>query len=172
MTRRTSTLAVIATALVSMLILTACGTGGGEAVEAPDRRDAPPIEGFGTFTDEPLSLAQFAGTPVVVNFWASWCTPCKEELPALQEFADDHPEAQVLGVNFMDSKSGAQDIQAEIGFTFPSVFDPRGEIGADYAIPGMPTTFFLDAEHRIAGRLTGGADAQQFEQGLEIAVGG
>ena len=171
MTKHTRILAVIATALVGMLALTACGAGGGEPVAAPERRAAPPIEGFDVVTGDPLSLAQFAGTPVVVNFWASWCGPCKEELPALQEFADSHPEAQVLGVNFQDSKSDAQEIQAEIGFSFPSVFDPRGEFGADYAIPGMPTTFFLDAEHRIAGRLAGGADTEQFEQGFELATG-
>ena len=97
-----------------MLVLTACGTGASDAVEAPERRDAPPIEGPDTVTGEQLTLAQFAGKPVIVNFWASWCTPCKEELPALQEFADKHPEAQVLGINFMDNESDARELQAEI----------------------------------------------------------
>ena len=155
-----------------MLVVAACGGGGGgEAVEAPDRREAPPIEGTDVVTNEPLSLAQLAGTPVVINFWATWCTPCKEELPALQEFADNHPEVQVLGVNFQDSQSDARELQAEIGFEFPSVFDAQGEYGVDYAIPGMPTTFFLDADHRIAGRLAGGADVEQFEEGLALAMG-
>ena len=172
MTQRTSIFAVIATTLVGMLVLTACGTGASDAVEAPERRDAPPIEGPDTVTGEQLTLAQFAGKPVIVNFWASWCTPCKEELPALQEFADKHPEAQVLGINFMDNESDARELQAEIGFSFPSVFDGRGDLGVGYEIPGMPTSFFLDAEHRIAGRLVGGADVDQLEQGLELAVGG
>ncbi|MGI9659070.1 MAG: TlpA family protein disulfide reductase [Gaiellaceae bacterium] len=172
MKKPTSILAVIATALVSMLVLTACGTTGGEAVEIEERRDAPPIEGTDPITGEQLSLAQFEGKPVIVNFWASWCGPCKEELPAVQELADRHPEAQVLGVNFQDSESGAREIQAEIGFDFPSVSDPRGEIGVDYTIPGMPTTFFLDSQHRIAGLLAGGADLEQLEQGLELAAGG
>lgn len=172
MKTHTRILAVIATASVALLVLAACGGSGGEAVEAPDRREAPPFEGTDPITGEEISLAQFEGTPVVVNFWASWCGPCKDELPDLQEFADTHPEVQVLGINFQDSVSAAQEIQAEIGFTFPSVSDPRGEFGVDYEIPGMPTTFFLDADHRIAGRLTGGADLEQFEQGLELAVGG
>ena len=172
MRTRTSTFAVIATAVLAMLILAACGESGGEAVEAPDRRDAPPIEGIDVITGEPLSLEQFEGKPVVVNFWASWCTPCKEELPALQEFADNHPEAQVLGINFQDNLADARDLQAEIGFDFPSVFDQQGEFGVDFAVLGMPTTFFLDADHRIAGLLAGGADVEQFEQGLELAVGG
>lgn len=170
MTKHTRLLAVLAAALVSLLVLAACGTSSGsEAIPAADLRDAPPIEGTDPTTGEELSLAQFAGTPVVLNFWASWCGPCKEELPALQELADKHPEVQVLGVNFQDSESDARSIQAEIGFSFPSVSDPRGEFGVDYQIPGMPTTFFLNAYHKIAGRLAGGADFEQFEEGLDLA---
>ncbi len=172
MTQRKSILAVIATALVSLLVLAACGGSGGQAVEIEERRVAPPIEGVDPITGEQVSLAQFAGTPVVVNFWASWCTPCKEELPALQAFADKHEEAQVLGVDFQDSATEARELQAELGFTFPSVSDPGGELGAEYRVLGMPTTFFLDSEHRIVSAIAGGADLEQFERGLELAVGG
>ena len=172
MRKRIVTVAVSTTVLLAMLAVAACDGSGGETVESRDRSDAPSIEGTDLITGERLSLAQFEGKPVIVNFWASWCKPCKEELPALQEFADRHPEAQVLGVNFQDSETDARLLQAEIGFDFPSVADPRGDFGVDYAIPGMPTTFFLDAKHRVAGRLAGGADLEQFEQGLELAAGG
>jgi cytochrome c biogenesis protein CcmG/thiol:disulfide interchange protein DsbE len=171
-----NSLAVIATTAVAILALAACGSSGSDPVAAPgnsgERRPAPSIEGFDPTTGEQVSLAQFEGMPVVVNFWASWCGPCRDELPDLQEFADKHPEAPVLGINFQDSESEAQELQREIGFTFPSVFDPGGKLGAAFAIPGMPTTFFLDAQHRIVGRLAGGADVEQFEQGLELVSGG
>ena len=172
MTKPTRLLAVIATASVALLILAACGGGGGEAVEAPERRDAPPFGGSDPVTGEAHSLADFAGKPVVVSFWASWCGPCKDELPELQAFADKHPEAQVLGINFQDTPSGARDIQEEIGFSFPSVTDESGELGVEFGLIGMPTTFFLDAEHRIAGQLAGGGDLEQFEEGLRLAVEG
>ena len=127
-------------------------------------------DGVDPVTGEQVSLADYEGTPVVLNFWASWCSPCREEIPALVELAERHPEIALVGVNFQDAASSARALQRELGFEFPSIGDPDGNLGAELGIQGMPTTYLLDAEHRIAGVIVGGTDLAGFERGLELIV--
>ena len=147
-------------------------TTGAEEAAAQAEPGPPPLEleGSDPLTGKRVSLADFAGKPVVLNFWASWCSPCREELPALVRFAEAHPEAAVVGVNYQDTRAGAKQLHAEIGWTFPSIADPDGSIGAQLGIQGMPTTFFLDAEHRVIGLIAGGTDLEGFEQGFALAT--
>ena len=134
-------------------------TGEGEIVRA---------SGVDPSTGETVDLADHRGTPVVLNFWAAWCPPCRAELPALAELAEAHPEIAVIGVNYQDSAADARALQRELGFAFPSISDPSGEIGRRVGLQGMPTTFFLDAEHRIRGVVLGETDLAGFEKGLEL----
>jgi thiol-disulfide isomerase/thioredoxin len=184
MTRRTKILVAWVAAAVAAIVVAgvvlAGGNGGSEPIpvadpagaEAPQGGSGDIVEASGTdpVTGEPVSLQDFEGKPVVLNFWASWCPPCREELPVLSELAEAHPEVAVVGVNFQDSASGARELQRELGFTFPSIADPQGELGAELGIQGMPTTYFLDAEHRVAGVIVGGTDLAGFEQGVELAA--
>lgn len=142
--------------------------GNVSADEQSERQQAPPIEGPDPVTGELVNVADFSGKPVVLSFWASWCGPCRAELPALQELADRHPEAQVVGVNLQDNSSDARNLQEELGFTFPSVSDD-GALAAQFGLLGMPTTFFLDGQHRVVGLVSGGTDLDGFEAGLELA---
>jgi len=142
----------------------AVSSGGGDT----SGQVAPEIVGDDPITGEPVTLASFAGKPVVISFWASWCGPCRTELPALQELADTHPEAQVLGINFQDSVADAQALQDELGFTFPSVGD-QGDLASQFGLQGMPTTYFLNEEHQVVGLVAGGTDLEGFEQGLNLA---
>lgn len=145
-------------------------TLGGDASfdQRAERRQAPPIAGTDPITGEPVDVGDFIGKPVVLNFWASWCSPCRDELPALQEFAERYPEAQVVGVNFQDSHADARALQEELGFTFPSVSDD-GSLAQQLGLRGMPTTFFLGERHRVAGLIAGSTDLDGFEAGLELA---
>ncbi|MEZ5102560.1 MAG: TlpA disulfide reductase family protein [Thermoleophilia bacterium] len=173
--RRRASLALVALALVPTLA--ACGGGGddasgsGPAPQALERPvAAPQVAGTDPTTGAQVSLADYAGTPVVISFWASWCGPCREELPALEAFAEAHPEVQVLGVNYQDSEADARSLQAALGFTFPSVADPRGQLGGDFQLIGMPTSFFLDAEHQVRASLVGGGEREDFDEGLRLAT--
>lgn len=89
-------------------------------------------------------LSQLEGTPVLVNFWGSWCPPCKEEMPRLVaahgEFGD---RVQFLGVDIMDNREEAKMFMEEYGMTFPSVFDVPDEIKTSLGQFGQPTTVFF-----------------------------
>jgi thiol-disulfide isomerase/thioredoxin len=147
---------------------------GGAAAEpvAVSREDAPELSGEDPITGEEIELADFRGRPVVINIWASWCPGCNEEAADLREFAADHPEAVLLGVDFQDTFSGAREFYERWGWSHPSIFDSSGSQTAALGLFGLPTTLFLDARHRIAARVVGATDRAGFERGLELATSG
>jgi cytochrome c biogenesis protein CcmG, thiol:disulfide interchange protein DsbE len=101
-------------------------------------------------------MADFQGTPVVVNFWASWCPPCVAEMPDLetvhQEFAD---EVAFLGINTQDSPDAAAELVEQTGVTYDLARDPDGALFRAFRGIGMPTTLFVSAEGEIVERHTG-----------------
>ena len=105
---------------------------------------APSIRGRDPITGKQVSLAQFAGKPVVLNVWASWCTGCNQEAADLARFAASHPGAQVLGVDTQDTTGGARAFYRKWHWHHPSVADPSGSLSAQLAVTGLPTTYFLD----------------------------
>jgi thiol-disulfide isomerase/thioredoxin len=139
---------------------------------AVDREDAPELKGEDPITGKEIALADFRGKPVVINIWASWCPGCIEEADDLREFAADHPEAVLLGVDFQDTFSGAREFYERWGWEHPSIFDSSGSQTAQLGLFGLPTTLFLDARHRIAARVVGATDRTGFERGLELATSG
>jgi thiol-disulfide isomerase/thioredoxin len=98
-------------------------------------------------------LADYRGRWVLVNFWASWCEPCRDEAPALQSFQAEH-EAEgftVLGINLDDATGDAEDFVEEFGLTYPQLRDGDGrERRAAYGMTGFPESFLVDPEGRIA----------------------
>ena len=128
------------------------------------------FSGSDPITGERVSLDRYAGTPVVINVWGSWCPGCIAEAEDLRRFAADHPEVQVVGVDLQDSRDAANDFYERWRWTHPSVFDPDGEISFSLGLQGAPSTFFLDREHRIVSRIVGETDYAGFERGLEAAL--
>lgn len=97
-----------------------------------------------------LDLALAPGVPTVVNLWGSWCTPCRDELPLLQEFADAAGDrVRVVGIISRDGAPQAESFAADAGVTFPSAFDGEGELMAELGINALPYTAFLDADGRL-----------------------
>jgi len=141
----------------------------GQVVTSPDASAAPALAGTDPITGRKVSLADYAGRPVVVNFWSSTCFPCNQEAPTLRQLERDHPETVVLGVDSGDTTGGARSFYAKWHLTHPSIADPDGNLAARYAVIGLPTTFFLDARHRIAARLLGLGSVAAFERGLALA---
>jgi thiol-disulfide isomerase/thioredoxin len=108
----------------------------------------------------------------VVTIWASWCPGCNAEARTLARFAKSHPEAGFIGVDFSDTKDDARGFYEKYGWTFPSVFDPDGQIAGELGLQGTPTTIFLDREHREVARIVGETDEAGFAGGLEKANAG
>lgn len=105
----------------------------------------------------PITMSAFRGKVVVLNFWASWCLPCRKEAPGLQGTWDRYRDRgmQFLGADERDDRAGAQSFVREFGLTYPSVFDPSGLLSAEYAVPGLPVTFVIDRVGRIRYQFTG-----------------
>jgi len=102
----------------------------------------------------PIRLSDLQGKVVVVNFWASWCPPCREEMPALQAISQDYADQGlvVLGVNtiYSDSRADALQFINELGLTFPIVFDETGEVTEkSYGVFGLPVTFWINSDGTI-----------------------
>lgn len=117
-----------------------------------------------------LRLADLAGQPVVVNFWASWCQPCREEAAVLERFAAEYGPRGVafVGVNVWDSEDKARAFLAEFGIAYPNGLDARGSAAVDYGLTGLPETYFIDRQGQITGKYVGPIG----ERALRTAVEG
>ena len=125
-------------------IVLATRDDGALATAAPAASPAPRVTGIDPVTGRQVSLADYAGKPVVINIWASWCPPCHEEARDLARFARAHPEVQLLGIDILDTKEGARDFYRRYELPYPSVFDPQAEIALSFGLQGQPITYFLN----------------------------
>lgn len=135
------------------------GTSGEESCALPDVA-LERLDGNGT-----LRPSELRGTPAVVNFWASWCEPCVDELPVLARAAADlDPQVAFLGVDVQDQVAKARELAADSGVRYRLVQDPRGEFYADIGGVGMPTTLFVDDEGTVVYRHTGELSAARLAE--------
>jgi cytochrome c biogenesis protein CcmG, thiol:disulfide interchange protein DsbE len=117
---------------------------------------APPIV-FTTFENEVIELEALRGKGVVVNFWASWCDPCREEAPLLEATWQREKDNGIvfLGLDYLDQEPAALGFLEEFGITYPNGPDLRSEAARRYGIKGVPETYFIDPEGRIVGTVIG-----------------
>lgn len=153
------------------------GTGGEsgitianyQAVAQADDRPAPDFEMAALDGGGRIRLSDLAGNVVVLNFWATWCGPCRRESPGLQSTWEAYRDRGVrfLGVDYRDDQAAAKAYEGEFGITYPSVYDPAGELAFDYELVGFPTTFIIDRSGRIVYRFMGYTDAAILRKALE-----
>jgi peroxiredoxin len=138
-----------------------------------DRRPVPqfrePALGGGT-----IDWRDYAGKVVVVNFWASWCGPCRREAPALQGLWEEYRDRGVrfLGVNFNDDPAAARAYEEEFGITYPSVSDPSGKVAHLFQVLALPTTYVVGPDGWIAYHFTGVITEPLLRDSLEDVMGG
>jgi thiol-disulfide isomerase/thioredoxin len=163
--------------LLAALLTAACGDRGmeptphGQVVEVTDRESAPAFSGQlldgGSFDSESV-----AGHVVVLNFWGSWCGPCRVEVPELELLGEDLPDdrAVIVGVNVRDQERLAQAFLADEGVTYPSLFDPDGEVAVAFAgfpVNTTPATVLIDHEGRVAAVYLGAVRSDLLSQAVD-----
>lgn len=134
-----------------------------------DVGDAAPDFTLPTLDGETISLSEFRGRPTVVNFWASWCNPCREEFPllaaALEEYANE--DLAVVGVTYQDIDSDSRAFVEEMDAVWPQAVDDGGATAQSYGVRAIPLTFFVDADGLIADRVIGFSSKAALDASLE-----
>jgi cytochrome c biogenesis protein CcmG/thiol:disulfide interchange protein DsbE len=139
------------------------GTAGEPAPALPSAVLQPPR----------VTLADLRGHPALVNFWASWCEPCRKEAPELERLSRSMPGgARLVGVDYTDQEDGARSFIRSYGWTFPILSDPDGVYGARYGFSGLPTTVVIDAKGRIVETLRGPQTVGDLRRALDGAQQG
>ena len=118
-----------------------------------------------------VQLSDYFGKPLVLNFWASWCGPCKSEMPAFQQAYEQEDGVQFLLVNMTGGRETQADAEAlleEEGYTFPVLFDLDLDAAMTYGVAALPTTYFLDAEGNLVAWAQGAINEQTLQQGLDV----
>ena len=102
-------------------------------------------------TGENLRLSEYRGDVVMINFWATWCGPCRQEMPLLDELYNRYQRVgfNLLGVNIDDDSGRAMQMAEELGIDFPVLFDARKEVSRLYDVEAMPVTVLVDREGRV-----------------------
>ena len=121
-----------------------------------------------------MRLSDLRGKVVVLNFWASWCAPCRWEMPAFERVWQEYKDKGVIfvGVAVADREQDAKAFAGEVGVTYSLGMDASGEIASAYQIVGLPTTYFIDRQGRISRVLTGAANEGALRVFLNGQLGG
>lgn len=131
--------------------------------------ELPRLDGGGT-----VSSADLAGRPYVVNFWASWCVPCRAEAPHLRAFAERHRDdgITIIGIVWNDDADNARSFREEFGLTFPQVTDPGNRTALEYGVFGVPETYVVDHRGIVMAKLIGAAGPTTLDDVLAQVLGG
>jgi len=169
----------VAVGLVALLFILLAWTllteEGGDLADAASRGERPQAPDFTLERldrDGELTLSSLRGKAVVVNFWASWCGPCKEEAPFLEQVWQQNRKRElvVVGLDAKDFRGDARRFARRFGLTFPIVFDGPGDTANDFGVTGFPETFVLDREGRVVEAFAGAVDAKEDRVRLRAAI--
>ncbi|HEY2553458.1 MAG TPA: TlpA disulfide reductase family protein [Streptosporangiaceae bacterium] len=162
-------------ALVLVAAVVSLTSGGSSAAHTTEPQPAArnftlPLVGQ---AGQHVSLSSFAGQPVIVNFFASWCVPCKAETPLLARFyKDSKGKVNILGVDANDQSGTARAFLRAAGVGYPVGFDPfPAPVTTSYGVGELPQTFFLDAQHHIMKRVFGAVTMRQLTADLALISG-
>lgn len=119
-----------------------------------------------------VKLSDYFGKPIVLNFWASWCPPCKAEMPHFESAYKQNPDIQFLMVNMTDgdreTMAAAKQFIAEQQYTFNVLFDTEGQAAAAYGAYSLPVTFFIDSKGKLVTYAVGMLSAEQLDTGINM----
>ena len=150
------------------------GLSGNGRIEIPSQLVGQPAPEFvlKSFSGERVRLSDFRGKTLLVNFWASWCHPCREEAPALERayMSLSGKQVEFIGINVMDDRKSAEEYIKSFGGTFVNIYDPENRIHLDYGVGGVPETFFVNPEGIITGKHRGPLTEKMIMRYIENAT--
>jgi len=165
--------------LVAGLAWIALSRVPGEEITTRHDRPPQPQRGFPapdlsleTLEGETIALSDLRGQVVIINFWATWCPPCRAEMPALQKVYEQYRDQglTILAVNQQESNQRVADFTGQFGLTFPILMDRDGRVFARYRVTALPTTFFVDREGVIREVTIGGPMSEPFIESQVTAL--
>jgi cytochrome c biogenesis protein CcmG/thiol:disulfide interchange protein DsbE len=167
--RRRLALGGVAAVVVVIVAATLAGQVDSSSVSVKESGSAPGFVLENVRPGEPpVSLEKLRGKPLVLNFWASWCGPCRREMPGFEAV---HQRVQdrirFVGVDNQDFRNSALDLLRQTGVSYPSGFDPKGNVASQYGLIGMPTTVFISRDGRLLERRTGEMNQGQLEETID-----
>jgi cytochrome c biogenesis protein CcmG/thiol:disulfide interchange protein DsbE len=144
----------------------------GTATAGPRIGGAAPDFALADLDGNPLTLGELRGRPVIVNFWGSWCGPCVDEFPVLQQAITRHrgDDLVVVGIVVRDNSELARDFMARMGATWTSAMDPGGMTARSFGILGAPESFFIDRRGIVRGRQFGPLTTSDLERQLALTL--
>ena len=151
------------------LVVSASGPAGAAPDPAAPAFSLPLLSQSG----QQVSLSDYAGRPLIVNFFASWCEPCQQETPLLARFyRAEHGRVAIVGLDENDGAGNAMSFTHREGVGYPVGFDPHAIAASAYGVAALPQTFFLDARHRIVDRVFGAVTQATIDHGIALATRG
>jgi cytochrome c biogenesis protein CcmG/thiol:disulfide interchange protein DsbE len=161
----------VAASLVAVAVVVSGSAGSAGTAPAPA---APafslPVLGH---SGQQVALSDYAGRPLIVNFFASWCEPCQQETPLLAKFyRTEHGQVAIVGLDENDVVGNAMSFTRKEGVGYPVGFDPGIIAASAYGVAGLPQTFFLNAKHRIVDRIFGAVTLADINRGIALATAG
>jgi cytochrome c biogenesis protein CcmG/thiol:disulfide interchange protein DsbE len=156
-------IAVFVAAIIAVSLLTSSSSAAPPAPAAPAFSVAA-LGGAGQ-----VSLSQYQGKPVIVNFWASWCGPCQQETPLLASwYKQEHGQIALVGLDENDTTAKALAFARAKAVSYRLGFDPLTTVTGPYGVDALPQTFFLNAKHRIVEHVLGALTKADLTQGVSL----
>lgn len=163
--------------LIVVILSLMTGYAGAWVVEAVQTQSLQaPIESAPDFeltrfdNGQSLNLSELKGKGIVLNFWASWCVPCQNEMPALEKAWQRYQDVGIVfvGVNLWDEKDNALAFLKEHAVTYPNGIDSQDQISSDYNIQGIPTTWFIAPDGTVVSKVMGPLDLEMLDEAIAL----
>ena len=161
--------------IFSLLFLITFSSGCGTTTQENKSADSVPKVGIkignlapdfsvSTLEGRTIKLSELRGKPVFLNFWATWCPPCNQEMPDIEKISKDGFPVQIIGINEKESPMVVGSFLSQKGYTFPVAFDLKGDVAGLYMVTGIPTSYAIDANGIIRYIQTGPLTYAQLQQ--------
>jgi peroxiredoxin len=142
-------------------------------IETPENRTPAPDFTLKDLAGRPVSLKDLEGKAIFLNFWATWCVPCRQEMPTMEKLHREHHKQglEVVAINFRENKAEVQKFVNELGLTFTVLLDTEGKVSEQYGVWSLPLSYFINRKGEFAGKVIGyrnwhSPEAQRFFRDL------